>query len=156
GANGTTPGGACTGDCNLISGNNINGGIVIDQGGVDSVGVGNFLGTDVTGTLSINNGLREGFSEGTLSYANGAVIGGHPPDARKAGSAKKGTGIQVRGTAGTVRGNYIGTNSAGTAAVPNSGPGVTIYQADSAMIGGTGPGEGNLISGASNNGGFGI
>jgi len=156
GANGTTPGGACTGDCNLISGNNINGGIVIDQAAVGSVVMGNFVGTDVTGTQSITNGLQEGYSEGILSYANGAMIGGTTPEARNVVSGNKGTGIQVRGIAAIVRGNYIGTNSAGTAAVPNSGPGVTIYQADSAMIGGTGPGEGNLISGASNNGGFGI
>ena len=33
GANGTTPGGSCTGDCNLISGNNVDGGVFIDPGG---------------------------------------------------------------------------------------------------------------------------
>jgi len=156
GANGTTPGGACTGDCNLISGNNINGGIVIDAAAVDSVVQGNFVGTDVTGTQSISNGVSEGFSEGILSYASQATIGGTTPEARNVVSGNKGTGIQVRGVNTTVKGNYIGTNSAGTAAVPNSGPGVTVYQADSAVIGGLAPGAGNLISGASNNGGFGI
>jgi CSLREA domain-containing protein len=156
GAGGTTPGGACTGDCNLISGNNIDGGIVIDQAATGSVVQGNFIGTDVTGNNSISNGVSEGYSEGILSYAAGAMIGGTIPQSRNVVSGNKGTGIQVRGVSTTVRGNYIGTNSAGTAAVPNSGPGVTVYQADGATIGGTAAGAGNLISGASNNGGYGV
>ena len=156
GTTNTTPGGACTGDCNLISGNNINGGIVIDQAAIGSVVRGNFVGTDVTGNESISNGIAEGFSEGILSYAIGATIGGTTPEARNVVSGNKGTGIQIDGINTVVQGNYLGTNSAGTAAVPNSGPGVTVYQADSAMIGGTAPGAGNLISGASNNGATGV
>ena len=156
GTTNTTPGGACTGDCNLISGNNINGGIVIDQAAIGSVVRGNFVGTDVTGNESISNGISEGFSEGILSYASGATIGGTTPEARNVVSGNKGTGIQIDGINTVVQGNYLGTNSAGTAAVPNSGPGVTVYQADSAMIGGTAPGAGNLISGASNNGATGV
>jgi CSLREA domain-containing protein len=156
GMNGTTPGGACTGDCNLISGNNINGGIVIDQKATGSIVQGNFVGTDVTGNKAISNGVAEGYSEGILSYANGAMIGGTTPAARNVVSGNVGTGIQVRGVATIVQGNYCGTNSAGTAPVPKSGPGVTVYQADSAMIGGTAPGAGNLLSGASNNGDSGV
>ncbi|HUL98521.1 MAG TPA: CSLREA domain-containing protein [Mycobacterium sp.] len=156
GAGGTTPGGSCTGDCNLISGNNINGGVVLDQAAIDSIVQGNFIGTDVTGNKAISNGKQEGYSEGILSYASRAMIGGTIPEARNVVSGNVGTGIQVRGVATTVQGNYCGTNSAGTAAVPKSGPGVTVYQADSAMIGGTAPGAGNLLSGSSNNGDSGV
>jgi len=156
GQNGTTPGGPCTGDCNLISGNNINGGVVIDQAATGSIIQGNFIGTDVTGNKAISNGVSGGYSEGILSYAAAAMIGGTTPAARNVVSGNVGTGIQVGGLFTTVQGNYLGTNAAGTAAVPKSGPGVTVYQADGATIGGTAPGAGNLISGASNNGGFGV
>jgi CSLREA domain-containing protein len=156
GTNGTTPGGACTGDCNLISGNNINGGVLIDQAATGSVIQGNFIGTDVTGNTAISNGVNVVYSEGILSYAAGVMIGGTTPEARNVVSGNAGTGIQVSGLSTTVQGNYIGTNSTGTAAVPKSGPGVTVHQADSAMIGGTAAGAGNLISGASNNGGSGV
>ncbi|MEO8604380.1 MAG: right-handed parallel beta-helix repeat-containing protein [bacterium] len=152
----TTPGGPCTGDCNLISGNNINGGIVLDQAAMGALVQGNFIGTDVSGTASISNGVSEGYSEGILSYANYATIGGTTPAARNVVSGNVGTGVQVRGIGTVVRGNYLGTNAAGTAAVPNSGPGVTLYQADSAIIGGLEPGAGNLISGSSNNGASGV
>ena len=57
GPNGTTPGGACTGDCNLISGNGNGGGILIDQAATGSIIRGNFIGTDVTGNNAISNGL---------------------------------------------------------------------------------------------------
>ena len=46
-----------------------------------------------------------------------------------------------------VQGNYIGTNSSGLAAVPNSSVGVAITNASNNTIGGTAPGAGNLISG---------
>jgi hypothetical protein len=51
-----------------------------------------------------------------------------------------------------VQGNFIGTNAAGTSALPNGGPGVLVLGLDNA-IGGTAPTERNVISG---NGGFGI
>ena len=49
GADRTTPGGPCTGDCNLISGNNLEGGIVIDKAATGPIVQGNFIGPDVTG-----------------------------------------------------------------------------------------------------------
>ena len=139
GMGGTTPDGPCTGDCNLISGNNINGGIVLDQAADNPVVLGNFVGTDVTGTASISNGIQAGYSEGILSYANYATIGGTTPAARNVVSGNVGTGIQVRGVGSVVRGNYVGTDPTGTVAVPNSGPGVTLYQSSGAVVGGAVP-----------------
>jgi len=150
GPGGTTPGGACTGDCNLISGNDNNPGVVIDKAATDSIVRGNFIGTDVTGNNAIGNSI------GIRSVAARAVIGGTTPGARNVVSGNPGIGIEVQGTATTVQGNYVGTNSAGTAAVPMSGPGVIVFQADGAMIGGTALGAGNLISGASSNPGWGV
>ena len=126
GTGGTTPGGACTGDCNLISGNNIDGGIVIDQAATGSVIQGNFIGTDVTGNGAISNGI------------SARLLGGHPelrharrsaaPRRRRATSSPATSAPASRCAASRTRGagNYVGTNSAGTAAVPNSGPGVTL------------------------------
>src|SRR5215470_6803361 len=142
GQNGVTIGGSCTGDCNLVSGNNINGGIVVNQAATNSVVQGNFVGTDITGTKGITNGLSEGYSGGIFTYATGTLIGGTAPEARNVVSGNKGGGIQVDGISAVVQGNYLGTNSAGTAAIPVSGPGVVVYQADSAMIGGTTGGAG--------------
>ena len=71
GATGTTPGGACTGECNLISGNASAG---ISLGGRNATIQGNFIGTDVLGEAgdlgSMGNGT--GISGGTF----GSIIGG--------------------------------------------------------------------------------
>ena len=57
----------------------------------------------------------------------------------------------------TVRGNYIGLNAAGTAAVqpivPNTANGVRVLESFGIVVGGDDPGEGNVISG---NGGDGV
>src|SRR5205823_8186533 len=45
------------------------------------------------------------------------------------------------------QGNRIGTNAGGSRAVPNQFWGVAIFGAVKNLVGGTGPGEGNLISG---------
>jgi hypothetical protein len=55
-------------------------------------------------------------------------------------------GIEVRGDGNTLQGNRVGTDADGTAAIPN-GTGVNVEGADENTIGGTLPGEGNVISG---------
>lgn len=56
-------------------------------------------------------------------------------------------GILINSADNTVQGNYIGTNAAGTTAVPN-GDGILINNSVlNNTIGGTGAGQGNLISG---------
>jgi CSLREA domain-containing protein len=163
GSNGTTPGGACTGDCNLISGNKGNdepqfvvdqAGILIDPLAIGSIIQGNFIGTDVTGDEAIGNGTEDS-SFGILSLSQSStsavMIGGTTPHARNIVSGNPGNGIQVSSPSATVQGNYLGPNSAGTAAVPNSGTGVYVFQTKGVTIGGTTPGAGNLLSGASTN-----
>ncbi len=150
GQQGTTPGGACTGDCNLISGNNRDGGILIDQAATGSLVQGNFIGTDVTGTADIGNGVT--FSHGVEIVGAGATIGGTAPAARNLISGNLGTGIQISGLNAVVQGNYIGTDTTGTAAIDNSGDGITVRQADGALIGGAELGSGDPPSVASPNG----
>ena len=142
---GTTPGGPCTGDCNLISGNSLSGGIVLNQAATGSVVQGNFIGTDVTGTTPV---IGTAGAFGINSFAAGAMIGGTTPAARNVVSGNP-VGIYVAGSNTIVQGNYLGSDAAGMAAMPNSGPGVIVSQADGVTIGGTAAGAGNLISGTS-------
>src|SRR5262245_33257507 len=142
----TTPGGPCTGDCNLVSGNTERGGIVIHQAATGSVVQGNFIGTDVTGENPV---IGTAGAVGIISFASGVMIGGSTPAARNVVSGNPVLGIEVAGTNTTVQGNYVGTNATGSAAMLDSGAGLIVFQTDGAMIGGIVPGSGNLISGAS-------
>ncbi|MEX0682461.1 MAG: right-handed parallel beta-helix repeat-containing protein [Dehalococcoidia bacterium] len=145
--------GACTGDCNLISGNNLTSGfttygagVLIDAGAVGTKVMGNFIGTDVTGAQAIGNGLS---GRGVLSRSPTAVIGGAGLG-RNIISGNMLNNVQIEGlvTTGAVQGNNIGTNSAGTQAFPSNGTGIFIGDANGVKIGGADPGAGNLISGA--------
>ena len=139
GTNGTSPGGSCTGECNLISGNKTRG-VRVDEPASDTAILGNFIGTDVTGTEAVGNSL------GIETYPT-LVIGGTTAAARNVISGNTSTGVLVRGIAPVVQGNYLGPSSDGTAAVPGTFIAIIVYQAVGAKIGGTMPGAGNLISG---------
>ena len=144
---GTTPGGACTGDCNLISGNTGAGLVGLRNG---SGVLGNFIGVDVTGTASLPNG-----GDGVVVDDIGVVIGSTNTAGRNVISGNTGNGVVLSGVNVILRGNFIGTNSAGTAALGNGGNGVSsgANSVGSHTIGGLAAGAGNLISG---NGGSGI
>ena len=59
------------------------------------------------------------------------------------------TGVDVGGSHNTLTSNYIGLDSSGTVAVPGMMVGINLnIYADYTQIGGTGRGEGNVISGA--------
>ena len=114
--------------------------------------VGNYIGTDPTGMIGQGNeygGIWVEFG------ANGARIGGSTMDERNiiSGAAisvnlKTGTGVYVE-EADSIRiiGNYVGVNRDATATLPNKGVGVCIRETHHTVIGGTNPGEGNVIGG---------
>ena len=79
---------------------------------------------------------------------NSTVGGTGPGDGNVISGNDNGVWLQSGGPAGPVfvQGNFIGTNAAGTAAVANTGTGVTA-QFEDALIGGTTPESGNVISG---------
>ena len=150
GTTGTTPGGSCSGDCNLVSGNDnlsfVKGAIQLDSTG--NTVQGNYVGTDVTGTVDLGNTYIGVWSNGANN-----VIGGTTPAARNVISGNGWSGVTVTAAA-VVRGNFIGTNAAGTAALGNDQDGVAI-RASGVTIGGTAAttpggactGSCNLISG---------
>ena len=133
-------GGTEPGAGNLISGNGQSG---IYLGGRNATVQGNFIGTDLTGTQTVPNTSSGIF----VSGGGGAVIGGTTPAARNIISGNSG-GITYSAitftSVGRIQGNYIGTDVTGMVAIPN-GTGISVNE--QAMIGGTEPGAGNLISG---------
>jgi titin len=69
---------------------------------------GNYIGTDITGTVALGN------SNTGVVAGNGALIGGTTPEARNIIAANGGAGnVSLgeinSGVAATVQGNYIGT-----------------------------------------------
>ncbi|HXJ62448.1 MAG TPA: CSLREA domain-containing protein, partial [Actinomycetota bacterium] len=149
-AAGTTIGGTAAGAGNVISANGT--GDVFDDGihgvaltGQDvsgSVVQGNFIGTDVTGTLALGN---HGNGVFTTGGAHDTTIGGA---AAGAGNLLSGNdeGIVLFSPAGTViQGNRIGTTADGKHALPNR-VGIGVEGSD-VTIGGTADGAGNVISG---------
>ena len=139
-------GGTEPGAGNLISGN-IGAGIQLNCCGPGSTTImGNLIGTDVTGTQPLGN------ETGIDVQGSQHVIGSAEAGARNVISGNT-TGINLGGqissgpTATVIRGNYIGTNAAGTAPLPNTGHGIVITSASGGTtVGGDGAGEGNLIA----------
>src|SRR5579871_5867300 len=115
--------------------------------GTQNVIEGNLLGLGATGT-ALANGVDGIQIMGSLSTS---TIGGTSAGAGNIISGNTRYGIledTFQNVGGIVQGNRIGTNSAGTAAVPNGADGVAIMGTEGgAMIGGQAAGAGNLISG---------
>lgn len=79
--------------------------------------------------------------------ATGNVIGG-PEASQRNVISDNSVGIEIDGTANVVQGNYLGTDPTGTASRPNAMEGIWIAPGGrDNIIGGSKPGEGNLISG---------
>ena len=141
GALGITIGG--TSSRNLIAGN-LGAGVRFESiQGATARGsvVGNYIGTDVTGANALPNG-----SGVELSDSLGVTIGGTASAARNVISGNSGAGILLSNSPGPIVGNYIGTDSTGTAAVGNA-TGLSLQGTTAATIGGTAFAARNVISG---------
>src|SRR5262249_9708915 len=115
---------------------------------------GNFIGTDVTGTVAKGvggSGISMFVQGGGLTF----TAGGTTPDTRNLISGNGGNGLNVQANlsssiSATIQGNLIGTDKTGTAALPNH-IGIGSFGAGSdtlvLTIGGSTPGEGNVVSG---------
>lgn len=158
-ASGNTVGGTTAGAGNIISGNNKKGinstGLALD-GSNNSTSFnliqGNVIGTDITGTVSIPNGVGIYIAAGDNN-----TIGGTAPGARNIISGNTpGNGVSIDGhrasdgapkaaSGNVIQGNFIGTNAAGTAALPN-GVGASITSGSGNTV------AYNIISGNTSNG----
>ena len=144
---------------NVVSANRSHGIWIVGAGAdvvtTGNVIAGNYIGTGIDGLTNLGNA-----SHGIVAShgSQGAVIGGASPSARNIVSGNAGNGIQIAdSTDHQVLGNYIGVDRSGQTAIPNEQGGVQVfsyYYAGAAgqlttgnLIGGTAPGEGNVISG---------
>jgi hypothetical protein len=118
--NGNRVGGTAPGDANVISANTVDGIQILGSSGpaLNNVVQGNYIGTDATGNADLGNtntgvaifGGADNNTIGGTAAGEGNVI---------SGNNLFGVGISQAGTTGNiVEGNRIGTNAAGTAAVP--------------------------------------
>lgn len=143
-------GGNTPADRNIVSGNN-HIGIRIANANNNTV-IGNFVGTDRTGTFALRN--YDGISiEGT---SKNNFIGGSTVAERNLVSGNVAYGIPVFGAGcdhNIITGNYIGTDITGTTAIPNTYGVLFDDGAKYNILGGRKPGQGNLISG---NSGYGV
>ena len=156
GTNGWTFGSSCVGGCNLVSGNTSRGIRLTDRSNATIRG--NVIGTDASGTSAIGNGTGIGaenyaiFTIGGATSGSGNLISGNA----------NGDGIRLDRTndlstpASFIRGNRIGTDTTGSGPIPNKrGVAVNLEnRTHPVTIGGSLPGEGNLISGNSGAGVF--
>jgi len=141
-ASGNIVGGAMPGAANVISGNAGTGVYITGQG---NHVLGNIIGADFSGTLPLGeqNGIEiSGFS-GT---AANNVIGSSAPGGGNVISGNGQFGLLLYASDGgnVVQGNYVGTGTGGAGSVPNVN-GIGIF-ASGESIGGTGPGEGNVVA----------
>jgi parallel beta-helix repeat protein len=155
GGTGNTIGGTTAGARNVISGNGSNGVDIVQLTDSGNVVLGNYIGTDVTGTQSIGNKLTGVLIEGCSNLIGGTVAG-----AGNVISGNSQVGLWLVGTNGNVKGNVIqgnliGLTAAGTAGLGNgvsslACAGIGISTASANLVGGLAPGAANVIS--ANNG----
>ena len=146
GAPNNTIGGTTIAARNLISGNTVNGVVIQLAGATGNVVQGNFIGTDITGTLPLGN-TNFGVSINNSAASN--TIGGTVAGARNVISGNA-DGVAIDSN-NMVEGNFIGTNASGTAAVANTGAGVIVFGSGN-TVGGTSAAARNIISGNGFNG----
>ena len=102
---------------------------------------GNYIGTDITGSVPLPNG---GLGIGVYGLAN--TVGGAGPGEGNVISGNQGSGIEVIGGSGSVDpGNLIGTDGTGTLPLGNNVSGI-IRRRHRRRHRRTAPGEGNVIA----------
>lgn len=148
-ADDNTIGGTEPGSGNLIAGYTEYGVLISDNDSSGNRIQGNLIGTDVSGTADLTDGSTGVRIRGAAS----TIVGGTTPQARNIISGNSNAGVLISGDSSgesidnIIQGNYIGTNAAGSAPIPNGFAGVFIFNATKTTIGGSATGAGNLISG---------
>ncbi|HDQ70881.1 MAG TPA: DUF11 domain-containing protein, partial [Chloroflexi bacterium] len=142
-----SPGGTCTGACNLISGNGREGIWIGFDGAMENTVSGNYIGVDGAGTAALPN-QRSGIHVEDGGSHN--LIGGDTAGERNVISGNEGNGVCIAGSDAhhnTVSGNLLGVDAAGAAPLGNAFAGISITDgASDNLIGGTTGGAGNLIA----------
>jgi CSLREA domain-containing protein len=125
GGSGNVVGGTAAGAGNVISGNATGGVGVLGESNANAI-VGNRIGTDATGTAALGNGT-DGIR---IRGSSNNLVGGTTAAARNliSGNGRDGVRLVDAGAdANRVEGNLIGTAADATAALPNAGAGVHVF-----------------------------
>jgi hypothetical protein len=136
GSSNVTIGGDTSGEDNEVSGNAGNG--IYINGGTNNRVLNNAIGIDGNGVVGVANGAAGVFLDNTVNpTVDSAMVSGNASH-----------GIRIIGGSGArITGNFIGTNLASNAAIPNGGSGIHLDNTSAVTIGGTVSGDGNVISG---------
>ncbi|OAI41285.1 hypothetical protein AYO38_04020 [bacterium SCGC AG-212-C10] len=156
GTEGTTPGGPCSGACNVIAVNEFGVSLVRDRG---TQIYGNYFGSNRGGFTSNSGGangrLSVGIAVRVAEDSSGARIGGSLPGQGNLMSARvRGVWVEASNPVNTdvrVQGNRIGTTANGLQQIAGgSGNSGVLVDGDgtdgSVVVGGDQPGEGNVIA----------
>lgn len=138
-----TVGGLLPGEGNVLYGNGWHGITMLGQRAFGNIVVGNYSGTDRTGAAAPGN-RGHGISMEMGAWGN--LVQGN----LCSGNDRVGINIGDEGSNfNTIIGNIVGTDVTGTRALPNKQAGIFASYSGASFnrIGGTAPGEGNLVSG---------
>jgi len=139
-----TIGGTSSADRNVISGNGGAGVFLYTSSANHNKILGNYIGTDAGGTKSIKNHNGVQINGGGYNTVGGTAAGSKNV---LSGNEHDGVLMVTSGSSNnSVQGNYIGTNSSGTAKLGNGWYGVEISQPNNS-VGGTTSAARNVISG---------
>ena len=142
----TLVGGTNPQDRNVVSGNY---GGAFGVGAVDSTFYGNYFGLGADGLTTLGNSNGTGVTTGvlTIDYANGVQFGNGQLEGMNVVSGNS-RGIQPDYSSNLVfKGNRIGTDYSGTLPRPNLRNGISLgLGTNNVTIGGSNPGDGNLIA----------
>lgn len=144
-APGNLVGGMVAAARNIISGNAGSGLYLYGAGATSNLVWGNYIGTDVSGSLALGNG-GDGV---TAQGAGGNTIGGVAAGAGNllSGNFQGGVGLKGAGANGNlVQGNLIGTDASGRLALGNAFSGITVFVGNSNLVGGITAAARNLVS----------
>jgi hypothetical protein len=144
-------GNGTAGGRNIISGNS-NGVRILDSGTYSNEVLGNYIGTDASGTADLGNSNAGIYIGSSAQYNN---IGNGTAGGRNIISGNNASGLRITGTdtnSNEVLGNYIGTDVNGTADLGNLQHGIYIADAKYNKIGNGTTGGRNIISGNTQSG----
>ena len=149
-------GGTSSAARNVISGNGNYGMFLINAGTTGNVIQGNYIGTDINGTLArgnvydgiylqnVTNNQIGGTNSNASTLNAGNLISGNNANGNGSGN----NGIHLTNSfQNVIQGNRIGTDVTGTLGLGNSWNAIYMEYSSSNQIGGTTAGTGNLLSG---------
>ena len=145
-----TIGGTVAADRNVISSSGYSGIVIFGASATGNQILGNYIGTDATGTLARGN-TQEGVE--IRGVSTNTTVGGTSASARNIIAGNGGDGVKIeQGSGNIIQGNYIGTDVSGLLAMGNGEEGVDIERSDNNTVGGTAAGAENIIAASTRNG----